>query len=827
MKPALSKLAIPPDLQPLSKGNKMRRIFAGLAMASLILFGIPAVGHAQAPPQCGQSNINYTGNVVLTPPQGSNDCSVGGFIVATGSVQISAPNGSVTVGASIQPGTFLEITAKNNISVGSFIASTDSVILNATSGNITTTSIQTSAADGYVQMQAQKITATNISTMNASVSLLSQGDIQTGAILTNGGGVQFHANYQTAVGSASDQLVTNTGAPNGPTSINTSGPTSGGIYLTNGGNGGIVITNSNDIGTYSSSGAGGMIIVDACNEQDTNSSCTASITLPSSGFIASDGGSTGSAGSQLYIAKSVIVPGALQLTSDDTLAGAHPEHYVVISTAALTLNGNLSIYANGGEPASPALNAASQINNFGADTASDGFAPFGTITITLTTSPPSSGLSITGSGNLTISATGANPQIGLQGMPLNYSAGALAIYTYDQGAVVEFLSPSGSPINLTTAQTVGVYAYGPTGGNGGGGTINFYPGTMGTITPNVQLYALGTGTGLSGHVNLTPGAGNISLGSNVGSFLIAANGGNTNQCKTPLLPNANVATPGTITFDSSNQAPNVSANMGSANQGGCLNLDAASIVSNDPVSIYATGDGNGGGGSITIDVPSFALSQYYLSATAGPAAGGTGAGGTVTIPSAITTTALNINSVVIVDAGKAAPLATQDGTIALNGVTCGQWKIGVGAPNNAWPLTYWDCANPTAPTQNESNVGVKVSLLPATFKNTLGGQKVNLYVMNKASDFDLFFQPDPSIGNVYGAEITSLNLAVVFDKILNGADVSLYAKGDMMHELAHLIDAYTNFPSQNNKTFTAASKSDQTYLAGQTCMKIVSVRSIV
>ncbi len=188
-------------------------------------------------------------------------------------------------------------------------------------------------------------------------------------------------------------------------------------------------------------------------------------------------------------------------------------------------------------------------------------------------------------------------------------------------------------------------------------------------------------------------------------------------------------------------------------------------------------------------------------------------------------TGLNVNYVIHVEGGDSLDADDFDGSISLNNVTCHQWRTEYTGPTSMWPYSYWDCADPDdAPTAYEARVADAANGLPDDFKTVLSN--VSLYIFDTGSDHNYFFQPSSWVGaTAYGAQVSSLEYAAVFDTVtVNGSptDVSEFARGAAMHEFAHLLDAYSSFPSQQTGagTFGAASSADQTSIAASTCAAV-------
>ena len=643
-----------------------------------------------------------------------------------GEIQIYSGNGSVTTGAlttTSSPGQattgLIQVWATTTITVNGAVQSGYSVEIIAPSssgGGVTTgTTANTITTTGAVSSAAQPIA------INAAGQISIGGNVSS-----NGGAIAIHANVSASASTSTATFSTSaaTGANGVAGTINASGSgSSNGIYLTNGGTGGITLKNAGDL-----SSSGGGVVVDACNENDV-STCTAPIVI-GAGTLSTDGGSN-PAGIQLFIGGTITTQGGTTLSASDSVTGSGVKiHYVTLSATTITLSGNLTINVNGDNPVGgPSGGGSIELNNLGANSASDGFATFGAVTVT-TTAAPTSALTITGSGTLTGTSQGKNQLVGMQGggSALTYSAGTLTFNTNDSSSTIEVLSASGTATNFSGSAPANLNAIGPSSGNGGGGTINFYPGSMGTITPKLTLKANGAGTGLGGNINLIAGSGNVSLGSNAGSLSLSATGGSTVSGGNVTGGAISVSTPGNVTLDSSSVAPNVTAAAGSNNGGGSISINAAALTYPSGITLTATGDGSGAGGNITLSTTStinIASTPLHFNASGGSSSQ---TGGVVTIVNASN---FDVNTYMNVVGGSSVSSTSFDGQVNLNGVNCQQWFVN----SSQWPKTYWDCAHtgtqssPGTPPATDSAVAslAQTSTLNP-LRTTMANAPVQLYV---------------------------------------------------------------------------------------------------
>jgi hypothetical protein len=232
--------------------------------------------------------------------------------------------------------------------------------------------------------------------------------------------------------------------------------------------------------------------------------------------------------------------------------------------------------------------------------------------------------------------------------------------------------------------------------------------------------------------------------------------------------------------------------------------------------------GSGKGGNITItDTTTISFNTNYqpgfISAQGGP----TGAGGTITMPS-VQNFYVPPSALLLVNAGAQSNVSVQDGTLVLNGQTCGQWKIGNGTGNVTWPLTYWDCVNPTNPTANpldqiQQSVATTLVGTPRgpQMGTSIGNVKTNIFVFGSGSNWDIFYggsyqghsmsQSDggytfyytytPSGGGNAQTYVVS-SVAENANQNVNGQEVygplsTLQMKENSAHELGHALDIST------------------------------------
>jgi hypothetical protein len=792
------------------------RFLEGLAVAALLTLGLSATAHAQTTTWgCeGSSNPVPPAPSGDTLVQAIGDCTIGDVTVNGGSLEIDA-GGNTTTGN-------LSATAVNfgggaNIQTGNITATNGRFSANAAGGNLTTGSITTTTAPGtYVAGSTIDADATGTVTIDGNVSsgdyvtsaghvavvingtvssgasqisgqagvyLSSEGTVSSGAITSYGGQISIHPYDRSANTIASSPFNVGAGGVNGVSgAINANGTAgSGGIYITNAGSGGIVVRRGGDLSAKSSSTAPGYIILDACNENDTDPACTGAITI-GAGTIASDGTSAFIAGGQIYIANTISLSGT-KMTADDTApAPSNPflnyVHTVVLAANTITLNGaGLTATANGPK-------GGIQINNFGATSAADNFQGVGNPPGVSLTVAPTTPLTISGSGALSLTSNGEDTRVSFQGAGLTFAStlGDVTVNANRKTAVVSVLTPAGTALAFNETAPVVINsngdAAGGAAGTGDAGTINISAGSVTSpVMPLITLQTNGTNNGKGGTQTITTNS-NITLGILPGEFQLSANGGAT---------------------------------------GG----DAGSIT----VTV-------GAGNQATMDIPAIAGTPFVVSATAQSPAG---LGGKVTIDHAVNMVAslpINVNAGIKVDGGSSIGDAALDGSINLNNVTCQQWQTGL----SSWPLSYWDCVHPGHPAGAEPTVADGANSLESQLKSQLGNTltpanpSVQIYVMPLLTSYQTFFAR--SIVNdigVYGATVAPIRVSNSFTSVYtpNGGteDSATFSnsisilEGAMVHELGHELDyIWGNISTQNS--WTSLRVADFANMNAQPCTTV-------
>ena len=377
-----------------------------------------------------------------------------------------------------------------------------------------------------------------------------------------------------------------------------------------------------------------------------------------------------------YVTAFQLTGGAFTVDTSTTTAGATAGNIYLSATSMTTPTSTVSLKANGG-------------GNGGNIT----FYP-GTATIKLGTN----------NGDIAVSSNGG---------------------TTGNGGTIN-IDPSSGNITIDTANAINASS-GPTSGTGG--TVNLTANPNISVTGTVTGAAInvdGKGSGDGGQIHILAN-GTLNLGGAAGALsLSASNNGGTGSGGTIEIGYVTTLTSsGTI-------SANAGTATGSNGHGGTINIHDNGTVSVGTTVLNASGQGTGAGGNITV---SGANNIDFTGATITAKGGTTGAGGTFTTLHALT---FDVHGIVSVDAGSSSPVNVQDGTVSLNGVPCGQWKLGSGNGNTSWLKTYWACANPTTPDALEQNASVGANNVGA-IKSVFDTHGVQFYVFATPAKYNTFF----------------------------------------------------------------------------------------
>jgi len=170
--------------------------------------------------------------------------------------------------------------------------------------------------------------------------------------------------------------------------------------------------------------------------------------------------------------------------------------------------------------------------------------------------------------------------------------------------------------------------------------------------------------------------------------------------------------------------------------------------------------------------------------------------------------------------GGSSLLAAADGKygrITLNNISCQQRTTG----SATWLKTYWNCAHLDTTDADELLVPTAINGLPAGFIATLSNNDTDVYIMSIGGDYNYFFQPASWIPNTVGTSNAAKKIAAVFEITGSGVDYRPYLRGNIMHELGHLIDQYNGILSKQ-VGFTGPDSTDIGNMTAQTCATVFS-----
>lgn len=325
----------------------------------------------------------------------------------------------------------------------------------------------------------------------------------------------------------------------------------------------------------------------------------------------------------------------------------------------------------------------------------------------------------------------------------------------------------GYTTTLTQNGVISVAGGSGSGSNGEGGTIVLHH--LGSATISGQLIADGAGTGKAGTININSSAFNTM---DLNDAVMSASGDPSGSGAGNSIVIANA---GTIAVDNSHFKANGGGSGGNAGTIS-MNIDpGATAINVTTAKFEAKGTANGEGGRVDINKATGTFT------TTDPNIG------------------INVHYVINVDGGTGVGTSGFNGSIALNGITCQQWKTAAAI----YPKVAWDCITPAS----GANISTLVSA-GGSFSSTIQGQlanlispppaaqRVNVYAMNSLRDFESYFArvPDLLHNNQYGRSIVSwLRVSATFVSSDNGLNTTLSGSptimvGALAHELGHNLD---------------------------------------
>lgn len=390
------------------------------------------------------------------------------------------------------------------------------------------------------------------------------------------------------------------------------------------------------------------------------------------------------------------------------------------------------------------------------------------------------------------------------------------------------INPFPGSLTIDTANAVSAKAL---GGNAKGGFIQlvgnpnlFVNPTANGATINVD----GKGTSNAGEIHIFAN-GTLNLGTAAGSLQLSAKGDPAGTGDGGIIELGFVTD-----LTTSDLSVAGGAGPGSNAKGGTINIHDSSTITVGASNFDASGQGDGDGGSITINTAGTAvdLSQATINAKAG--ANSTGKGGQVVVANAkgAQNTPIDVNARIKVDGGSGINVATDSyGQISLNGVNCQQWKTGFQNAGNAFPATYWNCIDssratgmPVATAANGLGVGLR-NLLGQTLDQN--HPSIQIYVMPSIDSWANYFKTAGTGSNgIYGIGINSIRVSAAFANVhSSGGLISATApfppasagsatmmQAAMIHELGHELDYIWGNLSVGDPAYLAARTSDLTRL---------------
>jgi hypothetical protein len=758
------------------------------------------------------TSTTITGNVEST---GSGSISLYGASFAMPSGTISTTNNTISVlGGTVQTnaisnsGSTITITSTGDLTTGALTDSGSTITLNATPGDLTTGAITNTngntilaatvgrgipnqppvggrvevdgaitATNGYVQVNAQytvKVTST-VKTTNGGNILINAGNtLQTGAVSTSLGG-QIDLKANTSNTSAGTFTIGGTGQANGVNGTITATGSgrdqllpSSVVYVTN--QGGITLAGTTKISVAgaTTSDKAGVVILNAGS---------GNISIPAGTMSVS---STGGAGQLDLLATQVSSTGAVTMDASQLATVPATNHQINIAASTIAYGTSLTLNADGqATAAGPGL--ASLLPK-GSISVSDNQSPTA-LQISTSIASHNGALAISGTGAITMSASGDNTQAQILANPISIGGTIFTIRSQghmNHGVTINNPVLTGATgLTLSSSTSVSVDASGSStwGTNPAGGNItaNLDPAVLSSPTftfnasgnatsgaspgGSVSLNSANMQLGASSKATITANGSGTGAGANGGSISLVSNGtapiglGTGNgQFSLSATATGSAANGGSIVVQATQATVTETATtlnmsgVGSTANGGTLILSgnqlALSVAA--PIVITSNAGTTGNGGNISlIEAGTASINfgtdngQVSLSAEGSS----TGLGGAVTVTGLANSTPaipVAINNLVLVNGGSSLTSGF-DGSIRVNGVLCQQWLTGTPAAPS-----YWDCVNPTSPG---SEVIVPQTIPTLKSAGAFGASNVQLYVMSDVKAWQSFFAAQANPGN--------------------------------------------------------------------------------
>lgn len=355
-------------------------------------------------------------------------------------------------------------------------------------------------------------------------------------------------------------------------------------------------------------------------------------------------------------------------------------------------------------------------------------------------------------------------------LSLGTSTGAIALTanatgTGDGGSIeigyTTTLTQSGGVLSASGGSAVG--------SNGKGGIINIHHLGIGVFSGQLAVEGRGTGNG--------------------GSLSIHSNAFNTMNLNSAML--------------------SASADAAGTGNGGSLTVSNQGVVTVSGTTFTARGGqgGTGGdGGQISISTQSTPIDLSAVGfLNASPPKASSKQGGSVTVNKAKNgagTAAIDVLSLIVVDAGDSAGVSTPGGTIALNSVTCSRKNTGY---STAWPKAYYVCGGANtgweeAPALEGKNDGQIHSLIK---------DSTNIFVFPTATSLQEFYAVPISV-DFAGATFKNTPGFYIYVNILTPAfSQETFVREAAQHELGHAMEfAYGAATESQDPDFVKFKRND-------------------
>ncbi|MBX9939875.1 MAG: hypothetical protein K2Y32_11510 [Candidatus Obscuribacterales bacterium] len=454
-----------------------------------------------------------------------------------------------------------------------------------------------------------------------------------------------------------------------------------------------------------------------------------------------------------------------------------------------TNNGNLQVLANAGSTGGDG--GTVNVNPYPAPNGNISIETANAVSAAASTgaSANSKGGSVTliGNPNVTVPATLTGASINVDGkgnkdggtikilgngtLNLGTNAGGLSLSAKASGTGKGGNIEVGYTTTLTQDGEISVAGGSGSGSNGQGGAINLHD--LGTATISGKLTADGAGTGKAGTISV-----------------------NSNAFNTMNLNNS--------TFSAS-------GDLNGSGAGNTITIANQGTITVDQAIFKANGGGTGGNaGSISMNIntgsQAVVLTKAKFEARGNLPASSNGLGGIVQINKATGTftdtdpnVGINVPYVINVDGGVGLGTTDFDGSIALNGVTCQQYKT-VAA---IFPKVGWDCITPGSGSYIPTLVSAGASLsttIQNQFANLISpppaAPRVGVYAFNSLLAQQQFFgrpQTGPYDSQFGISAVSWLRVSSTFLSSSNGNNAAISGSptimvGALVHELGHHAD---------------------------------------